>query len=402
MLLNIDNGSDPVHPFALFQLGFRPFFLAASLYSIVAIILWTLSYSFQWHPEAITQFGNHFLWHGHEMVFGYGVAVAGGFLLTAAMNWTGVQTIRFTPLALLFSLWLLARILPWISGIPLIIPATLDLLFLLALTIAITHPLYKAKQWDQVRIFTSKFLTIFASNLIFYLGTFKVIDGGERIGLYGGIYLIIALLLTLGRRVFPFFIEKGVGVPLTLKNSKSLDISSLVLFLLFALTDIFLPQFWGGGLLAAALVIVHGIRFKNWYTNLIWDKPLLWVLMVGYGWIILGFLFKALSTFGVVQPLIALHAFTYGAIGIITMGMMARVILGHTGRSIFNPPKSLHIIFGLLLAGAVVRVLLPLLIPEQFVTLVLLSQFFWVASFSLFLWNYAVMLIVPRIDGRPG
>ncbi len=402
MLLNIDNKPTPVHPFALFQLGFRPFFLGAALYSVIAILLWTAAYSFQWTPGPILQLGSSFWWHGHEMVFGYATAVAAGFLLTATMNWTGVQTIRFTPLAILFSSWLLARILPWIEAVPVAVPAILDLLFLLALTAAVTHPLYKAKQWDQVRIFTSKLSTLFLCNLIFYLGLFDIIDGGERFGLYGGIYLILALVLTLGRRVFPFFIEKGVGTPINLKNSKSLDISSLVLFLLFALADLFFPQLWISGLLAAILVVVHGIRFRNWYTPLIWGKPLLWVLMVGYGWMILGFLFKALAALGIVSPYLALHAFTYGAIGIITIGMMARVILGHTGRNIFKPPQSLHLIFGLLLAGAVTRVLLPLIAPEQFTTLVLISQGLWVISFLLFIWNYAPMLVRPRKDGRPG
>lgn len=411
MLLNIDNKPAPVHPFALFQLGFRPFFLGAALYSVIAILLWTVAYSFQWSPETILQLGNSFWWHGHEMVFGYATAVAAGFLLTATMNWTGVQTIRFTPLAILFSLWLLARLLPWISAIPMFIPAVLDLLFLLALTVAVTHPLYKARQWDQVRIFTSKLSTLFLCNLIFYLGIFGIIDGGERIGLYGGVYMILALILTLGRRVFPFFIEKGVeaqtrsegsGRPLTLKNSKFLDISSLVLFLLFALSDLFLSQLWVSGALAATLVVVHGIRFRNWYTPMIWDKPLLWVLMVGYGWIIIGLLFKALAAIGMVPQHIALHAFTYGAIGIITIGMMARVSLGHSGRDILHPPRILHLIFGLLLAGAVIRVIIPLLIPQQFATLVLVSQLLWIASFSLFLRDYALMLIRPRKDGRPG
>lgn len=403
MLLNIENRSAPVHPFALFQLGFRPFFLGALLYGIIAVLLWTLFYSFSWQAETILQGGNPFWWHGHEMIFGYATAVAGGFLLTATMNWTGVQTIRFTPLALLFSGWLLARLLPWIGTIPMVVPATLDLLFLLALAIAVTHPLYKARQWDQVRIFSSKLTTLFLCNLLFYLGVFGIVEGGERIGLYGGTYLILALVLTLGRRVFPFFIEKGVGEPIALKNSKFLDLSSLTIFLLFALSDLFLTTVpWVSGTLAAILVIIHGIRFRNWYTPLIWKKPLLWVLMVGYGWIILGFLLKALSTMGLVSPHLALHAFTYGAIGIITIGMMARVILGHTGRNVFNPPAGLNPIFILLLIGATIRVLLPIPLPELSTIWILISQLLWVASFTLFLWKYAVMLIRPRKDGRPG
>ncbi|HIJ21313.1 MAG: NnrS family protein [Gammaproteobacteria bacterium] len=407
MILNIEQPSDAPPPFALFQLGFRPFFLGAALYSVIAVLFWTLAYSFQWSPSAIQQWGNPFWWHGHEMIFGYGMAVVAGFLLTASMNWTGVQTIRFTPLTLLFASWLLARLLPWIPGATLSMVALFDLLFLLALTAAVTHPLYKARQWDQVRIFTSKLSLVFVCNLTFYLGMFNYIEGGERIGLYGATYLILALILTLGRRVFPFFIEKGVnhdgsGSSITLKNSKLLDLSSLTLFLLFALADLFISQTQVIGGLALALVVIHSIRFYNWYTPHIWKKPLLWVLMVGYGWMIIGFLLKALATAGFVSPYLALHAFTYGAVGTVTIGMMARVSLGHTGRSVFNPPKGLNLIFGLLTAGAFVRILLPLLYPQQSINWMLLSQLLWTATFSLFAWHYATMLIRPRIDGRPG
>ncbi len=407
MILNIEQPSDAPPPFALFQLGFRPFFLGATVYSVVAILLWALAYNLQWMPAAIQQWGNPFWWHGHEMVFGYGMAVVAGFLLTATMNWTGVQTIRFTPLKLLFGSWLLARLLPWVPGVTLELVALFELLFLLGLTIAVTHPLYKARQWDQIRIFTSKLALVFVCNLTFYAGLLGYLEGGERIGLYGTTYLILALILTLGRRVFPFFIQNGINADgrsekLELKNSKVLDLSSLVLFLLLALVDLFAPQHGTVGLLAMALVVIHLLRFNNWYTPLIWEKPLLWVLMVGYGWMILGFLLKALSTVGLVSPFLALHALTFGAIGIVTIGMMARVTLGHTGRNVFAPPEGLNLIFGLLTVGAVVRVILPLLLPDHNLSLMLFSQLLWAAAFTLFLVRYAMMLIRPRVDGRPG
>ncbi|MBT3196725.1 MAG: NnrS family protein [Gammaproteobacteria bacterium] len=403
MILNIEQPTDTPPSFALFQLGFRPFFLGAALYSLVAILLWTLIYSSGWTPDWIQRWGSPFWWHGHEMIFGYGAAVVAGFLLTASKNWTGVQTLRFTPLALLFSCWLLARILPWIGVIPMVVPAVLDLLFLLLLSAAVTHPLYKARQWDQIRIFSTKMSLLFVANLFFYLGLFGIFEGGQRLGLYGGIYLILALVLTMGRRVIPFFIEKGVDGTIQLTQSRLLDLSSLWLFLFFVAADLFAPQYpLAAGLLAAALMGVHLIRFYNWYTPQIWGKPLLWILMVGYGWMILGFLFKSLSTLGLLSPFIALHAFTYGAIGLITLGMMARVSLGHTGHNIFNPPAGLNLIFLLITAGSVVRVLLPLLLPSATMSLMLVSQLLWAAAFILFLHNHTLLLIRPRVDGRPG
>ncbi len=408
MILNIEQPSDTPPPFALFQLGFRPFFLGAISYSVIAIVLWAFAYNLQWMPAAIAQWGNPFWWHGHEMIFGYGMAVITGFLLTASMNWTGVQTLRFTPLALLFGFWALARLLPWIPGVALELVALFDLLFLLGATLTVTHPLYKAQQWDQVRIFTSKLSLILICNLTFYLGLFGVLENGEKIGLYGATYLVLAIVLTLGRRVFPFFIQNGINADgrsekLELKNSKLLDLSSLVLFLLFALADLFLPQqLLLIGLLSAGLFVVHAIRFHNWYTPEVWSRPLVWVLTMGYGWMVLGFLFKALSTTGVMSPYIALHAFTYGAVGTITVGMMARVILGHTGRNVFNPPDGLNLIFILISIGAVVRVLLPLLLPAQTMSWMLISQLLWAGAFGIFAQRYLMMLVRPRIDGRPG
>ena len=193
-----------------------------------------------------------------------------------------------------------------------------------------------------------------------------------------------------------------------MKNSKFLDLSSLFLLLFFAIVDLAMPHHWISGILAALLVLVHGVRFYNWYSHLIWSKPLVWVLMVGYGWIITGFLLTALATLlpyiGVnsISHFIALHAFTYGAIGIITSGMMARVSLGHTGRNIFEPPNSLHWIFGLLLGGSIARVILPLFLPEQVITFILISQLLWIISFALFCIEYIPLLIKPRVDNRPG
>ncbi len=407
MILNIETPADRPPPFALFQLGFRPFFLGAAGYGVIAVLVWLLIYNLQVRPEMIHLWQNPFWWHGHEMVFGYAMAVVAGFLLTATMNWTGVQTLRNRPLVILALGWLLARVLPWISVVPLMVTALFDLLFLLALTIAVTCPLYKARQWDQIRIFTSKLGLIFLCNLTFYLGLFDVIEHGERIGLYGGIYLILALILTLGRRVFPFFIERGIAVsnpdhPVVLKNSKFLDLSSLVLFLTLAIVDLFASHGVAIALLAASLVVIHTVRFINWYTPQIWNNSLLWVLMVGYGWLIAGFLFKALSVTGLVSPMVALHAFTYGAIGTVTIGMMARVTLGHTGRNVFDPPEGLHWMFALMTIGTAVRVLLPMVLPTYQMSLMLISQLLWVGAFLLFLLRFAPMLIRPRVDGRPG
>ena len=228
---------EPINKFALFELGFRPFFLLASLLSIFATAIWMASYTFGWTLPVATV--TPIAWHGHEMVFGYSVAIIAGFLLTAVRNWTGVQTIKGVPLFLLSLTWLLARILPLFNS-PLLFEwaAMMDILFLLGLMLAVLHPIIKVKQWRQLAIVTKIFLLLVA-NILYYLGVFHIFDQGVSWGLFSGVYLIMALIFTLVRRVMPFFIERGVGYQVQLKNSNLIDVTSLFLLALLWIVDVF-------------------------------------------------------------------------------------------------------------------------------------------------------------------
>lgn len=398
-MLNIDdrnkNGS-----IAFLHLGFRPFFLVAGLSAILAITLWAAVRSFGLDlgplPVAATQ------WHGHEMVFGYSLAVVAGFLLTAVYNWTGIRTASGAVLFSMALLWLLARI-GWVmpAWIPMSITAGADLLFMTFLSIALLRPVFKVRQWKQLGII-AKVVLLMVANGLFYAGVFGLLEDGVRMGLYLGLYLVIALIMTMGRRVIPFFIEKGVGCPFQPKNWRWLDIASLLLFLLFTVVEVFYALPRVSALLAAALFLLHGLRLWGWYTPAIWTKPLLWVLFLGYGWLVIGFALWVLVWLLALSPFIALHAFAVGGVGLITLGMMARVALGHTGRNVFDPPAGLTPIFGLLLMAALLRVFGPLWLPLHYEVWLWLSQGFWVAGFAAFLWLYAPMLLRPRTDGRWG
>ena len=164
----------PVKQFALFELGFRPFFLFASLFSIIVTVLWMANYSFGWSLPI-----NNVIpiaWHGHEMVFGYGAAVVAGFLLTAVRNWTGVPTISGTPLILLVLAWLLARTLPFFNS-PLLSDwaAIADLSFLIGFTLAVLHPIVKVRQWRQLLIVLVLLLLTIA-DIFYYLGIFHIVN----------------------------------------------------------------------------------------------------------------------------------------------------------------------------------------------------------------------------------
>lgn len=391
--------------YALTHLGFRPFFLSAGAFAVIGILLWTAIYSFKW--QGLNAAYPAMTWHAHEMIFGYTLAVVAGFLLTAIKNWTGQQTLHQAPLLLLTAIWLAARLLPFMQGLSLQAVASVDLLFMLALLAAVAIPVLRARQWQQAGIIAKVALMTLA-NAVFYLGLLGYWPAGIQLGLYAGLYLMIALIFTMGRRVIPFFIERGVGVSFKANNTRWVDRSSLVLFLLFAITDLIAMTQGNQALagMAAALALVqiplHGWRLYGWYHAAIWQKPLLWVLYVAYAWLVLGFGLKFLSWSTGLSPWLAVHAFAYGGIGMMTLGMMARVILGHTGRNVFEPPALVGKIFAILFAGACVRILAVWALPQWHWWWIVIAQCLWMLAFGLFVWLYAPMLIKPRVDKRYG
>lgn len=387
------------HRFALHHLGFRPFFLAGALFSVAAVAVWFWLYrSGAALPMRVLP---PITWHAHEMIYGYALAVVAGFLLTAVSNWTGVRTLHGLPLIALALVWLAARLMPLVGDAALAPMAVLDLSFLVVLSVAVLHPIVKARQWPQIGVW-SKVALLLLSNALFYLGLFGVLENGVQWGIYSGLYLIISLILLMLRRVLPFFIERGVEGQLTLTNRTWVDMSSLVLMLAFWVVEVFLslPKF--SALLAALLFLLHGLRMIDWHTPGIWRKPLLWALYLGYGWITAGFALIALAKFGALNPWLAVHAFAYGGIGMVTLGMMARVSLGHTGRNVFEPPAVVAPMFLFLLLGALTRVAAPLLAPQFYLLWMEAAQLLWVVAFASFTVVYAPFLVLPRIDGRYG
>ncbi len=386
-------------PPVILQTGFRIFFLGAAAYAVISMIVWL------WFYVAM---GNIFVampltvWHGHEMIFGFTMAVVAGFLLTAVMNWTGIQTLNGWPLLVLFLLWAGARFWAFLPASISIWPMALfDTVFLVFLTYAVMHPIIVAKQWKQSAIF-SKLIIMLLSGVLFYAALLNHDLISERKVLRFVTYILVSLILTIGRRILPFFIERGIGYPVTVRNNTALDIASLVLLVAFSILDVFfsMPGIVAG--ICAALAIIHSIRISWWYSSGIWRKPLLWILFVGYYFLILGFLLKFLAAWDFKFNDSALHAFTAGGIGIFTLGMMARVSWGHTGRMIAEAPTGLPLIFIPIAAGAVIRTVLPLLSQQYYIVWIGISQVLWIIAFSLYLAFYFNVLVSPRVDGKVG
>lgn len=382
---------------ALFEAGFRPFFLFAALYSIFATLAWFAVYVLGVQPGPATA-----TWHAHEMIFGYGMAVVAGFLLTASQNWTGLRTLHHAPLAVLLTLWLAARVLPYLwAAVPTVLVAALDLGFLAFLIGAVTRVLSRSGNRKQfVILFLVALLLL--SNVAYYIGVAGHVPGTQRSADLSGLYALIGLIIIVAGRVVPFFTERGVGYPVQLTDVSWTLRANMVLFPLFWISELTNAGDVARALLSAALFLVNAYRLWGWYTPGIWKKPLIWVLHVAYGFLAAGFLFTLMAALTNTPPFPATHAFAYGGLGLMTLGMMSRVTLGHTGRSVHRPPGALAAAFGLLVAGSLVRVLAPIALPSVYLEVVALSQALWVAAFGIFVVTLGGALLRPRIDGKPG
>jgi uncharacterized protein involved in response to NO len=399
MLINLeDPGKKQSTGVAILQLGFRPFFMLAGLSGVILILLWGLIFA---EGKPVTAYGSVY-WHGHEMVFGFVVAVAAGFLLTAVKNWTGRQTAQGTALLLLVLLWLLGRILPFFPAtIPYWLIAAVDLSFLPAVAATLIPLLLKTKNHRNL-VFIGILFLLAAANVAFHLSAAGFIEGGTRYALYAAVYTILLLISIMGGRVIPFFIERGLGGDFKRKSFPIIDnAASLLLLLLGVLHTAGLS---GPGMAAIALLasVFHLIRLYGWYGKGVWQVPLLWVLVLAYSWIVIGLFLMALAMAGVLSTSLALHALTIGGIGSMTIGMMVRVSMGHSGRELYAPALMASAFVAMNLA-VVVRVFLPLVLPlESYPSLVLISALIWAISFSVFVVKMSPVYFSPRVDGRPG
>lgn len=380
----------------LLALGFRPFFLAAGISAIVLLALWIIVWSGKLSPSGYYGFIN---WHSHEMLFGYTTAVIAGFLLTAVRNWTGVNTPVGTPLALLGLLWLAGRVAPLASGIaPDIIIAMIDLAFLPALALSITPALWQGKQKIN-RIFVPLLMVMAIANLLVHLQTMDIAQTAQR-GIYAMLYLIVLLITILAGRVMPFF-TKAVIPGFEPKRWAWTEWASTLTMLGLILLQLLYPQQSVISLLALVSAITLALRVSGWYDRRIWNIPMLWILFSAIIWIITGLLLVASSHLVPELTNSATHALTVGGIGIMTLGMMSRVALGHTGRTL-EPSKAIVLAFALLNLGTLLRVCGPLVLPQNYFFIIHLSSGLWIFAFLLFSIVYLPILLKPRIDGKPG
>lgn len=382
-----------VPAFALWQLGFRPFYLLASVFAVLSVGLWTLQYS-GWLGGAYLKGP---LWHGHEMLFGYTVAVIAGFLLTAVRNWTGLPTPAGAPLAALAMLWVAGRILvltPWS-----LVAALVNAAFPLAVAVAIARPIVRSR--NQRNYF---FIVLLALLGVITLATHAalngVIDLQPRFALQLAIDVVLFVMAVMAGRVVPMFTNNGVpGTHATRRPwVERLALGSIIaLFLADHVQS--MPMLAAAVALVAA--IVHAVRLALWQGWRTLGTPLVWVLHLAYAWIVVHLLLRAMAAAGWVAEPLALHALTVGAIGGLTIGMITRTARGHTARPLKADGYETTA-YLLVFAAALVRVFGPMLLPSQYLACVQVSGLLWVAGFGLYAVHYWPVLTRPRLDGKPG
>ncbi|WP_298826167.1 NnrS family protein [uncultured Piscinibacter sp.] len=394
LLLHIEEPRPkPLQGFALWQLGFRPFYLLASSFAALSVLLWVLQFG-GWLG---TPYLAGPMWHAHEMLFGYGLAVVVGFLFTAGRNWSGQATPSGLPLALLALLWLAGRVLvltPWGWAAALVNAA-----FPIAAALGLAVPLLKARNRRNY-FFVALLVAMGIAQLGLHLAQLGVLTLPGWVGVQLGLDMMLFIMAVMGGRVIPMFTNNGVpGVQARRQATLERFALGAVLAILAAdLAGLRGPGMAGLLALAAAL---HGARLALWQPWRTLRTPLVWVLHAAYAFIVLHLALRALAEAGALLPSAATHALTAGAIGVMTLGMMTRTARGHTARPLradrFDVASYLCV-----LAAALVRVAVPLLAPHFTVGASMFAGWLWACGFALYTIRYAPMLLRPRLDGKPG
>ncbi|RFO97338.1 NnrS family protein [Rhodoferax lacus] len=394
-LISIREAPRPGQPpaFALWALGFRPFYLLASGFAALSIALWALQFA--------GLLGHAYLqgplWHAHEMLFGFSLAVLVGFLFTAGRNWSGQATPTGAPLAALAALWVAGRVLvltPW-GWVALVVNTA----FPLAAAVGLGLAFYKGRNTRNF-FFVGLLVLMGLAELCVHLNVLGVLPVPAWAGIGLALDVMLFVLCVMAGRVLPMFTNNGVPGAKAVRIPQ-LEKAALGLVLALLLADVLQIKGLPLALLAVVGAGAHLARWLRWQPWKTLHNPLVWVLHLAYAWIPLHLLLRAAAELGWVGASAATHALTAGAIGGMVMGMITRTALGHTGRAL-RAGRVEVTCYALVALAAVVRVAVPLLAPGLTVGAVELSALLWSAGFGLYTVAYWPILSRARSDGLPG
>ena len=388
----------PVHrpppQWALWNLGFRPFYLAAGILAVVAMAVWTAHFA-GW----LTGFAYlaHPYWHAHEMIFGYALAVMAGFLFTAVRNWTNLPTPGGARLAAIIALWIAARLLiaaswTWVAAVA-------DTAFVLAVAAGIAFPLIASGNRRNL-FFVVVLIALGAANLAFHLAMSGHLAVPARDVLQLALDTVAFIMTVIGGRVIPMFTANAAPHARPVRNAMVERMAPASMLALLLAEAAGLPAV-ALAAIAAAGALAHGWRLALWRPLATRRVPLLWILHAAYAWLVLYLALRALQELGAIAPGIAVHALTVGALGGLTLGMMTRTARGHTGLPL-EAGRMETSAYVLINFAAIARVIVPLAAPALYRGAVIVSGLLWIAAFAAFVVKFAPILARPRVDGRPG
>lgn len=391
--------------FVLFSEGFRVFFLSAAIFSLFAMAIWLgwLAIHAAGGALTYTPFASPpHQWHAHEMVFGYGGAVLAGFFLTAVPNWTGTAPSCTAFIAGLAGVWLAGRTAMLVSSeLPAALVMAVDVAFLPCLGLNILTNLLKRPK-PQNMLFLALLAMMTAGNVLVHLEWSGVAFQTARQGTMTGLLTLAAMIAVLGGRITPGFTKNamtraGVESGLPVSHAK-LDIAGVGSAILLALLVAFDPPEILLGVVAAIAALANGARLAGWRTSAVLDQPILWSLHLGFAMLAAGYAALAMAWLGLgIGATAALHVMGIGAIGGMTLAVMSRAALGHTGRPlVVNRPIALA--YGLTALAALVRALGPVVAPERYFSVMFVSGGLWIIVFAIFIAVYAPIVTAPRAD----
>jgi uncharacterized protein involved in response to NO len=378
----------------LLTAGFRPFFLAAAGWAVLAMAVWLPLFGGE--VELPSRF-DPLSWHIHEMLFGFVMAAVGGFLLTAIPNWTGRAPLAGTPLAVLAGLWLLGRVACLFSALIagwLVVVA--DLAFAAALEVVAARELSAAGNRRNYPLL-APVIVLAIGNLLMHLQSFGMaVPPG--IGWRLGIAVVIVLISVIGGRIVPAFTNNWLnarGISPVPPPVPWLEHAARGTLIAAMLGWVFLPDWRSLGVLLLAAAVLNLARLVRWRGIATVEEPLLLILHVGYLWLVVGVALLGLSLISdAVPPAAAVHALTAGAMGTMTLAVMTRATLGHTGR-VLRADKVTMVIYALVSASALLRIVATWVVDGQ-MDLFEVAVLAWVGAFALFAAEYGPMLLAPR------
>ncbi len=382
---------------ALLSYGFRPFFLGAAMWAVLSMSIWlgVLSglWSLQFYVDPIA-------WHAHEFLFGYLGCVAAGFLLTAVPNWTGQMPIVGWPLGALFALWMAGRAAVGFSaGLPYPAVAMIDLAFPVVLFLVIGREIVAGRNWRNLPVL-AVLGALTLGNGIFHWEAAGETDPARGYGLRLGLAAGVMLIALVGGRIVPSFtrnwLVKRGGSRLPKPPMQAFDRLALVVLGAAVAFWVAWPQASATGLALVVAGGLHFIRLGRWAGGLTLAEPLVAVLHAGYAFVPLGAVMVGATILApaALPSAPALHLWMAGAIGLMTLAIMTRATLGHTGHALKSGPGTTAAY--LMVVAAVATRFFAGVIPGAAAGLHIVSGLFWIGAFLGFLALYGPLLAAAR------